>query len=86
MFKLAVFVSGRGSNLKAVVSEIENGNLQAMVAAVVSNKDNCGAVEFAEGKNIPTYIVSKNPDGIKKLTLPPGLSEISQSLLPCRYP
>ncbi len=66
MFKLAVFVSGRGSNLKAIVSQIKSGNLTAEVAAVVSNKENCGAIEFAKKENISAYVVSENKEGTKK--------------------
>ncbi len=66
MFKLAVFVSGRGSNLKAIVSQIKSGNLTAEVAAVVSNKGNCGAIEFAKKENISAYVVSENKEGTKK--------------------
>mgnify|MGYP001544677427 CR=1 FL=1 len=60
MFKLAVFVSGRGSNLLAISSKINEGYLQAEISAVVSNKSDCKAIEFADTQNIPSYIVSDN--------------------------
>lgn len=58
MLKLAVFVSGRGSNLKSIVESIENGKLHAEVLAVVSNKSDAPALSFAEDKSILTFIVS----------------------------
>lgn len=58
MVKLAVFVSGRGSNLKSIVEKIENGKLNAQVLAVVSNKSDCPALVFAEEKSVKTFVVS----------------------------
>lgn len=58
MLKLAVFVSGRGSNLKSIVEKIENGKLNAQVLAVVSNKSDCPALIFAEEKSIKTFVIS----------------------------
>lgn len=58
MLKLAVFVSGRGSNLKSIVEKIENGKLNAQVLAVVSNKSDCPALVFAEEKSVKTFVVS----------------------------
>ena len=39
MYKLAVFVSGRGSNLNSIAAEIKQGNLKAEISLIVSNKD-----------------------------------------------
>lgn len=61
MYKLAIFVSGRGSNLKAIYSEIEKGNITAEISAVISNKLECDALNFAKANNIQTFIVSDSP-------------------------
>ncbi|GBD89748.1 phosphoribosylglycinamide formyltransferase [bacterium BMS3Abin04] len=58
MFRIVVFVSGRGSNLKSVYNSIVNGKIKAHIFAVVSNKKDCGAIDFAKRKNINTYFVS----------------------------
>ncbi|MBI5808322.1 MAG: phosphoribosylglycinamide formyltransferase [Ignavibacteriales bacterium] len=58
MFKLAVFVSGRGSNLKSLFEKIDKKEIK--ISAVVSNKKNCGAVEFATQNLIPVFFVSNN--------------------------
>lgn len=60
MFKLAVFVSGRGSNLLAIASEIKNGTLNAKIEVVVSNKEDCKAIEFANQEGIANFIVSSS--------------------------
>lgn len=58
MINLAVFVSGRGSNLKAILNEIAGGNLNAQVKLVVSNKTGCPAFELASEYNINHVTVS----------------------------
>ncbi|MDP4221384.1 MAG: phosphoribosylglycinamide formyltransferase [Bacteroidota bacterium] len=53
MLRLAVFASGRGSNLEAIYNSIESGSLRNIeLALVVSNNSNSGALEFAKRKNI----------------------------------
>ncbi len=58
MFKIAVFVSGRGSNLKAIFDVGLTANIQ--ICAVVSDKIECGAVEFANMNGIPVFFAGKN--------------------------
>ncbi len=55
MYKVAVFVSGRGSNLKAILSTIPKS---IKVACVVSDKLNCLAFEIADQYEISTFSVS----------------------------
>lgn len=60
MYKIAVFVSGRGSNLKAILNS-QNSLLSGVeVAAVVSNKPDCPALELARGHGITTLVVNSN--------------------------
>jgi formyltetrahydrofolate-dependent phosphoribosylglycinamide formyltransferase len=61
MLKIAVFVSGRGSNLKAVANAIKNREIEAEIAAVVSDKLDCPAFEIPREPDIPAYSVSVNP-------------------------
>ena len=48
MLRLGVLVSGRGSNLQAIIDEIETGTLKAEIAVVISNKQEVPALERAE--------------------------------------
>lgn len=57
MFNVAVFVSGRGSNLRALFEKISKEDVK--ICAVISDKKDCGAVEFAEVNSIPVFFVSK---------------------------
>ena len=46
--KVAVFVSGGGSNLRALHAAMEDGRVNAEVVAVVSNAHSCGGVARAQ--------------------------------------
>lgn len=57
MLKLAVLVSGRGSNFKAIAKAIKAGELQAEIVCLLSNKATAGALEIAREYNIPALVV-----------------------------
>lgn len=52
--KIAVLVSGNGSNLQALIDATHNGKLDANIVVVLSNKESAFALERAKGANIPT--------------------------------
>ncbi len=56
---VAVFVSGRGSNLKAILDSPKLRHL-AEVKAVFSDKAKCPAFEIAKQFSIPTYCIGKS--------------------------
>lgn len=58
---VAVFVSGRGSNLKAIIDSPKLRQL-AEVKAVFSDKADCPAFKIAKQFSIPTYCIG-NRDG-----------------------
>jgi phosphoribosylglycinamide formyltransferase 1 len=55
---VSVFVSGRGSNLKAILESPELKNL-IKIKAVVGDKLNCAAFDLAKNFSIPIYSVGK---------------------------
>jgi formyltetrahydrofolate-dependent phosphoribosylglycinamide formyltransferase len=61
MLKIAIFVSGRGSNLRAVAEAINNREIEAEIAAVISDKLDCPAFDIPRQLNIPMYSVSQKP-------------------------
>lgn len=66
MKNIAVFVSGGGSNLQALIDGIKNNVItNAKIALVLSSKDNVYALERAEMSNIETVILKRKdyPDG-----------------------
>jgi formyltetrahydrofolate-dependent phosphoribosylglycinamide formyltransferase len=52
--KLAVFVSGRGSNLKALL-DAQNKHNNFEVVVVLSDKSNCSAFEIAKDSHVKTF-------------------------------
>lgn len=56
--RLVVLVSGRGSNLQAIIDANSSGALQSFVAGVISNKEDAFALERAANANIPTLVVT----------------------------
>lgn len=59
MLHLAVFASGRGSNLRAIDQAITDGRLDARVVAVISNRAASGALDFAREHGIPALSLSE---------------------------
>lgn len=66
-FKIAVLVSGNGSNLQVLIDKMQSGELPIQIVGVISNKADAFALTRAKTANIPTAIIDKNVDG-KKLT------------------
>ncbi len=59
MVKLAVLISGSGTNLQAIINAIENENLPAEICCVVSDNPKAYGLERAEFVGIPTHVVKK---------------------------
>jgi len=57
MKRLAILISGRGSNCRAIIEATRCGALDAMVCAVISNRPNAAGLQFARAQNIPTHVV-----------------------------
>jgi phosphoribosylglycinamide formyltransferase-1 len=58
MKNIVVLISGRGSNMEAVVRACEAEKWPARIAAVVSNKADAKGLEFARTRGIPTAVVA----------------------------
>jgi len=58
MIRLAVVVSGRGSNLQAIIDSIEAGELPAEVGVVISDRPGVQALKRAERHGIKTVVVN----------------------------
>ena len=60
MLKIGVLVSGGGTNLQAIIDEIEAGNIpNAEIATVVSSNPNAYALERAKNHNINGVCIRK---------------------------
>lgn len=66
-FKIAVLVSGNGSNLQVLIDKMQSGDLPIQIVGVISNKADAYALTRAKNANIATAIIDRNTDG-RKLT------------------
>lgn len=57
--RIAVLVSGGGSNLEAILNAVEQGEISGQVAAVVSNKEGVYALERAKNHGVPSCVIPK---------------------------
>lgn len=57
MFKLVVLLSGEGSNLQAIIDQIDAGEIKAEISAVISNRDDANGLKRAEKAGIPTVVL-----------------------------
>lgn len=56
--KLGVLISGRGSNLKAIIDAIHDKRLDASIAIVISNRADAPGVDHATRAGIATLVLS----------------------------
>ncbi len=56
--RLGVLISGRGSNLQSIIDAIDNGQLEAEIAVVISNKKDAKGLARARQAGIETVVLS----------------------------
>ncbi len=56
--RLAVFISGGGSNLQAIIDSVDAGTLDLQIALVLSNNTEAFGLERARAAGIPTRVLS----------------------------
>ena len=54
---IGVLISGRGSNLQALIDAIADGRLRARIAVVISNKAGAGGLARASASGIETMVL-----------------------------
>jgi phosphoribosylglycinamide formyltransferase-1 len=55
--RLVILISGRGSNMRSIIEAINHQQLDATVAAVISNRPDAAGLEYASSQSIPTKII-----------------------------
>ncbi len=73
--RLAVFCSGDGSNFKSIHRTIEDKQLNAEIVLCLSNREQCGAMEFARNNGITTVHLTE-----KQFT---SFDEFADAMLRC---
>ena len=56
--RLGVLISGRGSNLQALIDAIQRGELEAEIAVVISNREDAAGLDRARRAGIEAVVVS----------------------------
>lgn len=59
MKKLAVFVSGGGTDMQSVIDSINRGEIHARIVMVIASKEGIFALERAKRENIPYRVYNK---------------------------
>jgi len=67
MINVGVLISGRGSNLQAIIDACEKKQIPAKVVLVISNKTDAYGLERAQKHNTPTLVVSDEQAMVKAL-------------------
>jgi phosphoribosylglycinamide formyltransferase-1 len=57
MKRIVILISGRGSNMEAIVQACEAEQWRAQIAAVISNRPHAKGLQFAAARGIPTAVV-----------------------------
>lgn len=57
--RVAVLISGRGSNMAALIEAAKDRNYPAEIVLVVSNKSNAGGLDIARGAGIHTHVTEQ---------------------------
>ncbi|MCX7217988.1 MAG: phosphoribosylglycinamide formyltransferase [Burkholderiales bacterium] len=61
MKRIVILISGRGSNMQAIVQAAKKEHWSAEIVAVISNRSDAAGLEYAASMGIPTSVViSKN--------------------------
>jgi phosphoribosylglycinamide formyltransferase 1 len=57
MKRLVILISGRGSNMAAIVEAVKAGEIPAKVVGVISNRPGAAGLALAVARGIPTFVV-----------------------------
>jgi phosphoribosylglycinamide formyltransferase-1 len=55
--RTAILISGRGSNMQALINATKESNYPASISVVISNKADAKGLEFAQRNNIKTAVI-----------------------------
>ena len=75
---LGVLISGRGSNLQAILDAIDEGRLDAYVGIVISNKDDAPGLERAAKAGAATAVLSHKAYGSREAFDEAALARLSE--------
>jgi phosphoribosylglycinamide formyltransferase 1 len=81
LLKIAVLISGNGSNLQSIIDSIEAGQLNCTIEMVISDREGAFGIERARQKGIKTCVLNRKLYGAALSTKILGLVEKSIDLI-----
>ena len=79
--KVAIFISGSGTNMAALVDDM-TGDHPARPVLVVSNVPDAGGLEKAQARGVPTAVVDHRPFGQDRMAFEAELAEVLERAQP----
>ncbi|MCK5847658.1 MAG: phosphoribosylglycinamide formyltransferase [Caldisericia bacterium] len=64
--KVAIFISGRGSNLESLLKKRDMGRIKCEIPFVLSNREDARGLQIAEEKGIKTYLINHRDYPVRK--------------------
>jgi phosphoribosylglycinamide formyltransferase-1 len=61
--RVAILISGRGSNMAALIEAARQADFPAEIVAVISNRTDAAGLEKAAAQGIPTEVIESRPFG-----------------------
>lgn len=65
--KLGILISGRGSNMQALIEACQDQNFPAETVCVITNNSEAGGLKIARQEKIPAFVVKDKPLDIDKI-------------------
>lgn len=81
MKNIVILISGRGSNMEAIVHALQAERWPARVAAVISNRADAAGLDFAAGQGIATAVV-RNQDYASRAEFDAALQAVIDGYAP----
>ena len=74
--RVAILISGRGSNMAALIDAAKAPDFPAEIVAVISNRANAGGLEKAAASGIPTVVIESKPFGKDRAAFEQALTAV----------
>nr|WP_255695704.1 phosphoribosylglycinamide formyltransferase [Rhodohalobacter sp. 614A] len=78
---MVIFASGSGTNMQAIIDEIEGERIQAEIVGLITNKNHIQAIERAKKFSIPVCVITETDEKVYASTLEKQLSEWRPDLI-----
>ena len=76
--RIAVLVSGGGSNLQSIIDNVHESDIAAEICCVISNRKQVYALDRARLANIPTAVIESNAYDERRLFEQALLAQLEQ--------